>query len=336
MSDEYADASSDVLDLADKILTDAADLTGTGIDRATWSLLETSGLTDLASSGEGSWADLAALLTTVGSHAARVPIAEHDVLAGWLLRTAGLPRSPGIATAGIAADGVGVNVPWAREADAVVLVGRGGDGAVRVWSTAPAQFKLTEAVNLAGEQRDTVHLSDGDIGEEVDSGVLEEFRLRLALCRAVQIAGAAGTVLDLTTRYASEREQFGRPIARFQSVQDLVSRMAAETVMVRAATDEAVARLRSSTWTESTAVIGVLIAASCAGHAASTIVRNAHQVLGAMGYTQEHALHRFTNRMLAWRNDAGPLHSIDARILREAQGCRPDELWALLIDTQSA
>lgn len=336
MRDDYADASSDVLDLADKILTDAADLAGTGIDRTAWSLLDTSGLTELVSSGEGSWSEAAALLTAVGSHAARVPVAEHDVLAGWLLRIAGLPRCPGIATAGVVVDGVGVNVPWAREADAVVLVGRSGDGAVRVWSTSPAELELTQAVNLAGEQRDMVHLSDGAIGQELDSEALEEFGLRLALCRSLQIAGAAGTVLELTTRFASEREQFGRPIARFQSVQDLVSRMAAETVMARVAADEAVARLQSSTLTASPARMGVLVAASCAGHAASTIVRNAHQVLGAMGYTQEHPLHRFTNRMLAWRNDAGPLASTDARILREVQGLGPDELWALLIDTRSA
>ena len=41
------------------------------------------------------------------------------------------------------------------------------------------------------------------------------------------------------------------------------------------------------------------------GEAAGEGAAIAHQVLGAIGFTQEHTLHRFTQRLWAWRDDFG-------------------------------
>lgn len=327
------DATEDVRELAGDILADAAEPDGSGLDRAVWKLLSSSGLTDITSSGDGGWAEAAALLTQVGASAARVPVAEHDLLAGWLLRAAGLSPANGIATAGLMIDGVATNVPWAREADQLVLIGKETEDSVRVWSTSPQDCEVTPHSNLADEPRDTVRLERPTESGVVGFDVLEEFRLRLMVCRALQTAGAAYTVLELTKAYAAERVQFGRPIAQFQSVQELVATIAAEATLISVAADDAVTRVRQHSWSDPATIVGVLVAASCAGHATSIIVRNSHQVLGAMGYTMEHPLHRFTNRMLSWSADVGPLKEIDARLLAEACAGSAGDLWGLLIDS---
>ena len=55
--------------------------------------------------------------------------------------------------------------------------------------------------------------------------------------RLTAAAGAVGTcqaALDAAIKYACERNQFGRPIAEFQMVQEVIARMVAETEAARA------------------------------------------------------------------------------------------------------
>src|SRR5690606_39690377 len=51
-----------------------------------------------------------------------------------------------------------------------------------------------------------------------------------AALRAAQMAGAMRRVLAMTLEYAATREQFGRPIGRFQAVQQQLALMAELTV----------------------------------------------------------------------------------------------------------
>jgi len=73
----------------------------------------------------------------------------------------------------------------------------------------------------------------------------------------------------------------------------------------------------------------VAVAKSCVSHAVEPVTRNAHQVLGAMGTTLEHGLHRSTLPLLRWRNDFGSARRWDLEIARGAVS--PGEgLWAQL------
>src|SRR6202042_379407 len=93
-------------------------------------------------------------------------------------------------------------------------------------------------------------------------------------------------MLDLARAHALERLQFGRPLASFQAVRHRL----AETVV---ALDGAEATLVAAHDD-----LGALLAKAAAGQAALTAARHCQQVLGGMGFTAEHELHRHVKRAL--------------------------------------
>ncbi|MCT2558801.1 acyl-CoA dehydrogenase family protein [Tsuneonella sp. YG55] len=115
---------------------------------------------------------------------------------------------------------------------------------------------------------------------------------------AAAISGAADRVLDMTTAYAGERSQFGKPIGRQQAVQQQLALMAEEVVAIRMAVQLAA----DCDWpTAERAALAKAVAAMHAPHVAST----AHAVHGAIGISAEHDLQLYTRRLHAWRLEEG-------------------------------
>jgi len=56
----------------------------------------------------------------------------------------------------------------------------------------------------------------------------------------------------------------------------------------------------------------------------------AHQVHGAIGYTLEHILHRYTMRALAWRDDFGNESYWAVELGKRVAARGADELWPLV------
>jgi len=56
----------------------------------------------------------------------------------------------------------------------------------------------------------------------------------------------------------------------------------------------------------------------------------AHQIHGAIGFTREHILHRFTLRMLGWRDDFGNESHWAAALGSRVAADGAAELWPLL------
>ena len=56
----------------------------------------------------------------------------------------------------------------------------------------------------------------------------------------------------------------------------------------------------------------------------------AHQVFGAIGFTDEHVLHRYTLRLLAWRDDFGNESYWAAELGRRVAQQGADEFWPLV------
>ncbi|MHB8499574.1 MAG: acyl-CoA dehydrogenase family protein [Candidatus Acidiferrales bacterium] len=121
-------------------------------------------------------------------------------------------------------------------------------------------------------------------------------RERGALMRSIQMCGAMARVRDLTILHAGERNQFGQPINRFQAVQQQLAELAAEAAAADAIVGGALAHPSRS---------AVAAAKVVTGRAAGRVAAIAHQVHGAIGFTQEHRLHRFTTKLWLWRDEFG-------------------------------
>jgi len=68
------------------------------------------------------------------------------------------------------------------------------------------------------------------------------------------------------------------------------------------------------------------------GEAATEGAGIAHQVLGAIGFTQEHTLHRYTRRLWAWRDDFGNESAWAVKLGQLVAARGPDGLWPMLAE----
>lgn len=140
-----------------------------------------------------------------------------------------------------------------------------------------------------------------------------------AVVLAAHMAGALSAVLHRTVNYANERQQFGRPIGKFQAIQHHIAVMAEHTHAVHLATQTAVAHL-SVPAASGVPVVSPSLAALAkarASEAVPLVCNLAHAVHGAMGITAEYPLHHHTRRLHAWRLDFGA-ESHWQRVLGEA------------------
>jgi acyl-CoA dehydrogenase len=268
------------------------------------------------------------------------------MLGAQLVHRAGLASPPGVpvvaapvarrslptllrGAGGVRLDGVVRRIPWARAVDAVVLAAgeTAGDEPHLVLVT-PDEARVERGANLAGEPRDDLVLESFEVEPErlAPSPVSPtELRLLLALFRLALMAGAQERVLDLTLEHAAARVQFGRPIGRFQAIQQQLAILAGETAAVVAATEAAAAAIGTPE-----APLAVAAAKARASESVRRATAIAHQVHGAIGFTREHVLHRFTRRLWAWRDEAGDEREWWDELGSQALATGGDRLWTLL------
>jgi hypothetical protein len=129
----------------------------------------------------------------------------------------------------------------------------------------------------------------GAVGDAIDDAT---WSAAVALGRRAvghEIAGACRTMLDLARAHALDRVQFGRPVASFQAVRH---RLAEALVAVEAldATLQAAADEPNATT--------AALAKATAGRALRTVATHCQQVLAGIGFTTDHAFHRFLKRAM--------------------------------------
>jgi len=103
------------------------------------------------------------------------------------------------------------------------------------------------------------------------------------------LVGSARAMLALARQHAMDRVQFGRPIASFQAIRH---KLAETLVAIEGA--EATLSLPGTDNPDLTA----MLAKAAAGKAALTAAKHCQQVLGGIGFTAEHDLHRHVERVL--------------------------------------
>lgn len=283
--------------------------------RDLWNAITENGL-DLilvpeAQGGSGlGWEDAHVVLVAAGAHAAPVPLAEA-IAAGWLLGPAGMPD--GIVTL---ADPEMTRVPWARDAGHMLV--SDPDNALHCVSLDGAT--ITPDRNIGRDPRDHV-VVEGPI-----PGDVTEVHAAGALARSCQMAGAVSAVLDLCVTYANERVQFGRPIGRFQAIQQQLAVMAGEAAAAGVAAREA-CRAVDRSGLDGAGLSAVAAAKIRTGEAAGKAANIAHQVHGAIGFTDEYRLHHLTRRLWAWRSEFGAESAWAGLLGRLVAARGADNLW---------
>jgi alkylation response protein AidB-like acyl-CoA dehydrogenase len=157
-----------------------------------------------------------------------------------------------------------------------------------------------------------------------------ERALGSALAACVSMTGAMDAAVDLTAHHVTERTQFGRPVAAFQAVQQLVADAASEAALARAATDAALAEAVEHGFSAPALPVSVAAARSVCARAGSVVVRNSHQAHGAIGTTLEHVLHRATMPVLAWTTAPGPVPEAEELLAATA---REQGVWPVVSGT---
>jgi acyl-CoA dehydrogenase len=120
-----------------------------------------------------------------------------------------------------------------------------------------------------------------------------------AWAEVAAMAGAMERILESTVRHAQDRQQFGRPVAAFQAVQQQISVMTEDVFATRMA-----AQLASVPDGEGIAGLNptrIAAAKLRAGEAAVRVSATAHAMHGAMGITEELDLHLLTERLRTGR-----------------------------------
>jgi alkylation response protein AidB-like acyl-CoA dehydrogenase len=191
----------------------------------------------------------------------------------------------------------------------LVLV-RCGD---RLLAVAAADTRVTPLNTLDPTRRQAVIGFDRAPALAVSSAA-HAIALRRVLLAAESVA-AAEHCLDVTARYLTTRQQFGRPIGSFQALQHRAADLAVAVTGARATAQAAM-------WTAAVDPAGLAALAPLAAlHCSRTFFQVAAEMIqlhGGIGFTWEHEAHLYFKRAKATQLLLGPVSALRAEIGREA------------------
>lgn len=287
-------------------------------------------------------AEAMALLRVAGYHAAPVPLAE-TMLANRLLSEAGFDPVEGAATVVIAESGAftlarhggdwrlggrAAGVPWARHAETIVVLAE-HDGKPFVARLRRGAANVAPAMSLANLPADDVSVDAEIAGDDARPAPArwtpQTLRAAFAALRVSEMAGALARVMEITVGYANERVQFGKPIGKQQAIQQQLAVLAGQAAAAGGAADVASAAF------DSLDVVAIAAAKVRAGEAASIAAPIAHQVHGAIGFTEEHRLHFFTRRLWGWRDEGGSERYWSKVIGQQVIAAGAEGLWPFVV-----
>jgi acyl-CoA dehydrogenase len=344
-----------VAETAEKIFADLADAQTINRDKKggwkapLWQALTEAGLPlawvpeDCGGSG-ASLAEGFSVLSAAGRFAIAVPLAE-TMLAGWLLAQARIASPEGAMTVApaspkdrltVGADGSlsgrARGVPYARDAKHFAVLAQGPKGP-SIALVEAAACRIEAGVNLASDGSDTVTFNNvSPVAIKPAPKGFDQTQLMLmgAVVRSLQIAGALESMLEVSVRYSNERVAFEKKISKFQAVQHNLAKLAGESAAALAAATSAADALASGKSFDDELFLEAVSAKVRCSEAAEKGAAIAHQVHGAIGFTIEHILHRYSLRALAWRDDFGneSYWAVELGKLVASRGA--DELWPLV------
>ena len=266
-----------------------------------WTRLEKSGyanaLVPESAGGAGlALRDVFSLFELCGNFAVPVPLSQ-TMLARSLLANAGLiPPEGAIAIASVVTqsdDGICcLHVPFGRIANWVIAQHEGEVILLPVNKAKTSQtiFELDASLEWSSA---VVKNANQIVG-------VHDLEVMQACCTAAQISGALINVFTRTLEYANFRQQFGRPIGKFQVIQHQLSVLSEHTFAARLA-----AQIGCYSTSAAPDRMRVAVAKARTSEAAIDGATIAHSIHGAIGFTAEFNLQLYTRRLHVWRRTGG-------------------------------
>ncbi len=207
---------------------------------------------------------------------------------------------------GFVLDGTKLFVSDAHIADYIICVTRTKDGASKAGGItlflvdAKSRGLSTTLLRTIGGDKqcevvfDRVKVSHDSIIGELDKGwpIIERAIERAVVGKCAEMVGGGQQVVEMAVAYAKEREQFGKLIGSFQAIQFHCANMLTDVDISRYLTYEAAWKLSAG----SPHTMEVAIAKAGVGDAYHRVVTLGHQVIGGVGYTEDHDMHLYFNR----------------------------------------
>lgn len=233
----------------------------------------------------GDWGDLYAVLKLAGRHG--LPSVLGDtIVAHKVLADAGVaaPEGPiGLRD--------GERVAFGRACAAVLA----GEGSLQLF--ARDAIRWGEGTAPDSTPRDRAELA-GEPAAAFSSNA--DLRAKGAFVRVAMAAGAFEAGFALAIEHVNTRVQFGKPLAKFQAVQQALAEASSEIAAVLAAGEGAAAAFDAGD-----ASFEIAAAKLRLNRAVDIAVPILHRVHGAIGFTLEYPLNRFTRALMGWRSTFG-------------------------------
>jgi alkylation response protein AidB-like acyl-CoA dehydrogenase len=128
--------------------------------------------------------------------------------------------------------------------------------------------------------------------------------------------------LDRTLKYVEEREQFGKPLIEFQSIQVMVADMVLQVEAARLLRDQAAASVDARGMPDA---LKVSLAKCTANEMAKRVTDLAMQIHGGNGYTEEYGIERLHRDAHGWAIAGGTPTMQRIRIVSEVLGRKFDQ-----------
>lgn len=287
------------------------------------------GIADERGGSGGSVADLMVVIEQLARAGIATPIVEASTAAyatgevpGDSFDTVALAHDLTVTDTALSAEFA--HVPHVAAARRLVIVTASSVMAVPL---AQPGVDVEPACDIAGIPGGSVRLHEVSPTLVANGPAAAEVADRLALARSCALLGSACGAYELTRDYVTHREQFGAPLIKIPAVAAALAQM---TVRIRSAqsalqraimvcTDPPDAGLRRS---------GAVAAARIAAAQTATLVaRSAHQLHGAVGFTAEYPLHRYTTALWAGRDADEPEREYCRRLGSRARTAGETLLW---------
>jgi 3-oxocholest-4-en-26-oyl-CoA dehydrogenase beta subunit len=215
------------------------------------------------------------------------------------------PNDPSGAPAGETAsggtwvlDGVQTAVPWAYEADHILVPAHTADGrgVLAVVARGQEGVELAPQISTTGERLARLRLESARIPAHdviTADGAWDRLRSLLATGTCALALGLGDRVLAMTSDYAGTREQFGHPIASFQAVAVQTADRYIDLRAMEVTLWQAAWRIASETPGALPVSADVALAKIWASDGVRRIVQTAQHLHGGFGADVDYPLHRY-------------------------------------------